>query len=51
MPTVREPRAEAYTKATFVMTGSRALRRFDPSARVSGQMTAEDTVRWTIECP
>ncbi|TXK40371.1 alkaline phosphatase [Nonomuraea sp. C10] len=57
VPTVREPGAEAHTKATFVIEDrvpgvqQTYLRPLDPSARSSGQMTAEDTVRWETERP
>ncbi|MEV4839364.1 alkaline phosphatase D family protein [Nonomuraea sp. NPDC049486] len=57
VPTVREPGAEAHTKATFVIEDGvpgvqqTYLRPLDPSARSSGQMTAEDTVRWETERP
>ena len=57
VPTVREPGAEAYTKATFVIEdrvpGVRQtyLRPLDQAARLRSRMSVEDTVRWETERP
>ncbi|MFG1948999.1 alkaline phosphatase D family protein [Nonomuraea sp. NPDC048826] len=57
VPTVREPGARAHTRATFVIEDRvpgvqrTYLRPLDPTARVSGRTTIEDTVRWETERP